>query len=38
MLVELFESETREPTQILSICKSSNEIYVGIITGKKLIK
>ena len=35
--IELYESETREPNQIIAIESCQNEIYVAVITGKKLI-
>lgn len=35
--VKLFKSESRETIQVLSICKSRDENYLALISGRKLI-
>ena len=35
--IKLLKADTREPNQILQMVKDSNEQYLAVITGKKLI-
>jgi hypothetical protein len=36
--ITLMDSKTREPTQILELQKSDDEVFVGAVSGKNLIK
>jgi hypothetical protein len=35
--IDLLVSESREPNQIIALKKSSNEEFIAVISGKKLI-